>query len=170
MCWLTESYHICSHWGPRQVQTFCARGELSGSATGCWDNTILGVTKLPIACPSCRYRAEMETPFQVSHVLHDRSSSDDEFEVRELSRKSLGKKPLTLDKLAADQDRDSLERKEKEWVEELEARWEARWNERLAKEAVGKEGGGKREDDGKSSSHGKWFAWRGFKSDELPKG
>tara|TARA_R110002060_G_scaffold35531_3_gene46441 strand:+ start:874 stop:1233 length:360 start_codon:yes stop_codon:yes gene_type:complete len=111
MCWLTESYHICSHWGPRQVQTFCARGQISRSATGCWDNTILGVTNLPIACPSCRYRAEMETPIQVTHLLNTGNSSDDECEVRELSRESIKKKPLTLDKLASDEEKESRERR-----------------------------------------------------------
>src|SRR5438552_3536954 len=117
MCWLTESYHICSHWGPRQVQTACIRGELSGSTTGCWENIILGVTKLLIACPSCRYRAEMETPLQASHLHLHGTSSDDEFEVRENSRESLERKLLILDKLSADQERENAERKEREWME-----------------------------------------------------
>ncbi|KAK0100904.1 hypothetical protein ONS95_007348 [Cadophora gregata] len=144
MCWLTESYHICSHWGPRKVHTACARGESSKSVTGCWDNIILGVAKQPLACPSCIYRAEMEITFQVSHVLHDSSSSEGEFEP------------------AANKERRSSEGSETEWVEDLEVRWEANWIE--TKEAVRTEEEAKHKHKTKNSRHGKWCAWRYHKS------
>ena len=111
----------------------------------------------------------MEAPIQVTHFLNTGNSSDDEGEVRELSREGIQKKPLTLDKLASDEEKESRERQEKEWLKEIEARLEARWNERNRKEEMGSEGVGEREDSEMNSGHGKWFAWRGYKVDELPK-
>ncbi|KAH9220837.1 hypothetical protein DL95DRAFT_478124 [Leptodontidium sp. 2 PMI_412] len=152
MCWLTESWHInCSHWGPRQVETACARGEATGSVTGCWENTITGVSELPVLCPSCRYRAEMTTPLQVTHASvsttslssDSSSSSNDDAErvpVRKLSQ------PVDEERV----------RKEKELI----AEWEARWTVKQMQWEGGKGGMGLR---GRKARYGKWAAWRGFK-------
>ncbi|CZT45091.1 uncharacterized protein RSE6_05370 [Rhynchosporium secalis] len=87
MCWLTESwYKSCSHWGPRQLSTACARGEASASLSGCWENTVLGVKNHDGLCPSCRFRADLTGRSSGSSLLLARENvSEAQTEVSSLN-------------------------------------------------------------------------------------
>ena len=60
MCWMTETYFSkCCHWGRPRAETPCAAGEISGWLGGCWNNTIIGTTRIEALCNACRYRASI---------------------------------------------------------------------------------------------------------------
>ncbi|KAJ5054172.1 uncharacterized protein L3040_000454 [Drepanopeziza brunnea f. sp. 'multigermtubi'] len=66
MCWMTETWYVsCNHWGSKKVETRCARGISMESASGCWENTVNGVSRIEGAlCERCVKRRQFrgETP------------------------------------------------------------------------------------------------------------
>ncbi|KAI9055868.1 hypothetical protein LZ554_000806 [Drepanopeziza brunnea f. sp. 'monogermtubi'] len=60
MCWMTETWYVsCNHWGSKRLETRCARGLSMESASGCWENTVNGVSRIEGAlCERCVKRRQ----------------------------------------------------------------------------------------------------------------